>query len=104
MGNPSLIHADIFFFISTIALLIISAGIITALVFIVGILKNVRDMTDRAKAEWGEIVVDVRKLRAALRDEGVKWKHVVDLVRNFFVRDSVKKVKVKKAVKDEVTK
>lgn len=99
MPTSSFIHADIFFFVSTVALVLITAALIWALVYVIGILKNVRDITDRAKAEWSDIVVDVRKLRAALRDEGVKWKHVVDLVRNFFVRDSVKKTK-KTAVKD----
>lgn len=91
MGDASLIHADIFFFISTIALVLIAAGIIWALVYIIGILRNVRDMSDRAQAEWSEIVADSQKLRGALRDEGMKWKHVVDLVRTFFVRDAAKK-------------
>lgn len=95
--STSFIHADIFFFVSTIALMAIAAGIIWALVYVIGILKNVRDVTDRAKVEWGEIILDARKLRAALRDEGVKWKHVVDLVRTFFVRDTMKKTKVKKS-------
>ncbi|HEU5114674.1 MAG TPA: hypothetical protein VFT82_02825 [Candidatus Paceibacterota bacterium] len=91
MGDASLIHADIFFFISTIALVLITAGIVTASVYVIAILRNVRDMTDKGKEEWSEIVSDSKKLRFALRDEGVKWKHVVDLARNFFVRDSVKR-------------
>lgn len=99
-GSTSLIHADIFFFISTISLVLITAGLVIAFVYLIGILKNVREITDRAKLEWSDIVFDIKKLRAALRDEGIKWKHVVDLARNFFVRDSEKKVK--KAVKKSV--
>jgi hypothetical protein len=91
--SSSFIHADIFFFISTISLIIITAGFVLVFVYVLGILRNVRDITDRAKAEWSEIVIDIRKLRIALRDEGVKWKHVVDLVRNFFVRQPAKKIK-----------
>ncbi|HVU06744.1 MAG TPA: hypothetical protein VHE10_03085 [Candidatus Paceibacterota bacterium] len=87
----SLIHADIFFFISTIALVLISIGICITLVYVIAILKNVREMTDKGKEEWDEIVSDSKKLRLALRDEGMKWKHVVDLVRTFFVRDSEKR-------------
>lgn len=98
-GSTSLIHADIFFFISTISLVLITAGLVIAFVYVIGILKNVREITERAKLEWTDIVADVRKLRAALRDEGVKWKHVVDLVRNFFVRDTSKKVAKKKPEK-----
>ena len=94
--SASFIHADIFFFISTIALVLITAGIVWALVYVVRILKNVRDISDRAKAEWEEIVQDAEKLRGVLREEGTKWRHVIGLVRTFFVRDAVKKQKTKK--------
>ncbi|HVT75007.1 MAG TPA: hypothetical protein VHD69_01130 [Candidatus Paceibacterota bacterium] len=100
----SLIHADIFFLVSTVALVLISVGICTALVYAIGILRNVRDMTDKGRAEWDSIVSDSRELRATLRSEGLKWKHVISLVRTFFVRDSEKKavkapVKTSKATK-----
>lgn len=93
MPNESLIHADIFFFISTIALVLISAAIIVASVYAIRILKNIKEVTDKINAESTELVADLKKLRANLRDEGVKWKHVADLARNFFVRKgkSVKK-------------
>lgn len=94
MPSESLIHADIFFFISTIALVLISIGIVIVLVYVIKILRNVGEVTDKIKVESGEIVADLKKLRASLRDEGVKWKHVMDLVRTFFMRKS-KKVKKK---------
>ena len=94
MGNESLIHADIFFFISTIALVLISIGIIVAIVYVIKILKNVREVTDKIKDESSEIVADLKKLRASLRDEGVKWKHVADLARSFFMRKGRKVKKV----------
>lgn len=94
MPNESLIHADIFFFISTIALVLISIGIVIVLVYVIKILRNVGEVTDKIKVESGEIVEDLKKLRASLRDEGIKWKHMADLVRMFFVRKG-KKVKKK---------
>lgn len=94
MPNESLIHADIFFFISTIALVLISIGIVVALVYVIRILRNVGEVTDKIKVESGEIVSDLKKLRANLRDEGIKWKHVAELARLFFMR---KAKKVKKA-------
>lgn len=98
MPNESLIHADIFFFISTIALVLISAGIIIALVYGIKILRNVRDISDRVKEESEEALSDIRKFRRALRDEGIKWKHVADLARNFFVRKGKKARKIADAV------
>jgi hypothetical protein len=95
MPNDSLIHADIFFFISTIALVLISIGIVVVLVYVIKILRNVGEVTDKIKMESGEIVADLKLLRASLRDEGMKWKHVADLIRTFFMRKSKK---AKKAV------
>jgi hypothetical protein len=95
MGNESLIHADIFFFISTIALVAISIGLCVVLYYVWGIVKNVRDISDKVAEESDEIIADVRKLRLSLRDEGVKWGHVLSLVRAFFVR---KEKKVRKVV------
>lgn len=92
MPNESLIHADIFFFISTIALVVISIGFSIALFYIIKILRNLRDISDRANSESEEIVADIKSLRRALRDEGVKWKGVSDLIRLFFSRKA-KKVK-----------
>jgi uncharacterized protein YoxC len=92
MPNESLIHADIFFFISTIALVLISIGIVIATIYVIKILKNIREISDKVNAESTEIVSDVKKLRHALRDEGIKWKHVTDLIRSFFMRKG-KKIK-----------
>ncbi len=104
MPNESLIHADIFFFISTVSLVVLTIAAGIALFYVIKILRNARDISDTIKAESGEIVADSKRLRAALRDEGVKWRHVTHLVRTFFVRDTEKKATRKpKAEKTEVT-
>jgi hypothetical protein len=100
MGNESLIHADIFFFISTIALVAISIGLCVVLYYVWGIAKNVRDISDKVAEESDEIIDDVRKFRLSLRDEGVKWRHVLSLVRAFFVRKEKKVRKVVDTLKD----
>ena len=94
MPNESLIHADIFFFVSTLVLVVLSIGFGIALYYGIKILRNVRDITSEIREESIEVVSDIRKLRKELRDEGIKWKHVADLVRNFFVRKGsrVKKI------------
>ncbi len=99
MGNESLIHADIFFFISTIALVVISIGLCIILYYVWGIAKNIRDISDKVAEESDEILEDVRKLRVSLRDEGVKWRHVLSLVRAFFVKKEKKARRVTDAFK-----
>jgi ABC-type siderophore export system fused ATPase/permease subunit len=93
MPNESLIHADIFFFVSTIALVVLSIGFAIALFYVIKILRDAREISDKIKVESGEIVADSKKLRAALRDEGLKWKHVGHLIRGFFMKDSEKKTR-----------
>lgn len=102
MPNESLIHADIFFFISTISLVVLTVAAAIALFYLIRILRNARDISDTIKSESGEIVADSKRLRAALRDEGLKWRHVTHLVRTFFVKDSDKKKRGSKA--DKATK
>jgi hypothetical protein len=100
MPNESLIHADAFFFISTIALVVLSVGAAVALYYLIKILRNARDVSDRIKAESAEIATDVRKLRAVLKEEGVKWKTIAQLIRSFFTRSAQKKA-ARKAHKAE---
>ena len=64
----TLIHADIFFFISSIATVILVILVSIALCYTIGILKNVREMTDSIKgtvntasAEAKEMVEQVRR-------------------------------------------
>jgi hypothetical protein len=93
MQNTSFIHADIFFFISTIALVVISIGLIIALVYGIKILRNVREFTDVAKEEGYDLLRDLRDVRSALREEGVKWKNIMDFIRSFFTRKAEKPAK-----------
>lgn len=100
MPNESLIHADIFFFISTIALILITAGIVIASVYVIRTLSDARQIMARWKEENEHIIRDVRDLRVAVRGEGVKWKFIADKIASFFEHilsiehaKSVKKVK-----------
>ena len=86
MPNESLIHADVFFFISTIALVGISIGICIALYYLIHILRNVREVSDKVKAEGTEIIADLKRVRLALKEEGMKWKYMIDMVTGFFIR------------------
>lgn len=98
MPNESLIHADAFFFISTVALVVLSIGAAVALYYLIKILRNARDVSDRIKAESSEIAADIRKLRAVMKEEGVKWKTIAQMIRSFFMRDTKKRA-VRKAEK-----
>jgi hypothetical protein len=103
MPNESLIHADVFFFISTIALVVLSIGSGIALFYVIRILRDAGDVAEKIKAESGEIVADSKRLREALRDEGVKWGHIIGLVRGFFMRQPERRPARKAKAKVEST-
>jgi uncharacterized protein YoxC len=82
----TLIHADIFFFISTIALVIISIGIVISLVYVIRILRNVSEVSDKVKEESTEILSDVKELRGTIKKEGFKMKHAVKFMKGLFTK------------------
>lgn len=88
----TLIHADIFFFVSTIALVVISIGIIVALAYLIRILRNVSDVSDKVKEEGSEIIADVKELRTEIKKEGFRMNYV----RRFFNRLLGRRTKSKK--------
>ncbi len=84
MPNESLIHADIFFFITTIALILITAAIVIASVYVIKTLADIRYIVSRWKAENEHFIRDAREFRDAVRGEGVKWKFIADKIAAFF--------------------
>ena len=80
----TLIHADIFFFVSTIALVIISISITIALIFVILILKNLRQLSETVNAEAGHIAEDMKDIRA--KAHSFSWIIAFQLFRKFFIK------------------
>ena len=80
----TLIHADVFFFVSTIALVIVSIGIIIALIFIILILKKLYQLSETVKTEAGHIAEDIDSIRA--KAHGFSWIIAFQLFRKFFIK------------------
>lgn len=69
--NQSLIHADIFFFITTVVVIVLAILLIFALVFIIEILRDARDITRKFKKESEEVLGDLHDLREHIKQEGL---------------------------------
>lgn len=78
-----LIHADIFFFITSIAVVVITAALLVFLYHAIVIARDVRAIVSRALRVEKEIETDVEKVRTTLKEEGVKTKLVTDSVLGF---------------------
>lgn len=66
----TLFQADIFFFITAVATVALSILVGIAVVYLIRILRNVRDISDTAKKEADLLAKDVDDLRGDLRSRG----------------------------------
>ena len=65
----TLIHADVFFFISTIGFILIIICVLIAMIFVLIILRNLAQISKRAKEESFEIINDIKDLRTEAKKE-----------------------------------
>ena len=77
------LHANIFFFITSVAVILVTIFIAWGLYYIVGILKNVRDITERVDQETIELGADIKALRATIKEEGFKLVTLYNFFQKF---------------------
>ena len=90
------IHADVFFFITTMAVIAVALGFIIALFYLVRILRNIYKVSDKIKEESTEILDDIKNARHSLKKDGLKFRDMVNFFKRFFG-----KRKLKEKEKDE---
>jgi hypothetical protein len=71
-----LIHADVFFFVTTIFIVVITAFLMVASVYVIGILKDLKHISGKAKIEGEEILADVKTLRENVKREGASLRQI----------------------------
>lgn len=72
---------DIFFFVTTIAVVTFTVTLVVLMVYLIGVMRNVRDISDIVKIESKNISQDISELRATIKREGMRWKHLTDFLR-----------------------
>lgn len=63
----SLAKSDIFFFITSLVVIIIGIGVTWAFFYIINILRDVKDVSRTVKEETKEIVEDISELRTNVK-------------------------------------
>ena len=61
--------SDLFFFITTVAVVVLSAIIATLLIYLFVIIRDVKQVVHKVKEESVEMLDDIKDLRGKLRDE-----------------------------------
>ncbi len=89
------VHADIFFFITSIAVIVVGAGALIALYYAIVILRDVRAVVEKIRQASEEIEEDFESLRANIKNEGAKIKTIAELILAF-IRRKFPKVRGKK--------
>ena len=67
----TLVHADIFFFIATIGFIIIASLVTVALAYLIGILKRIRDISEKIGDDVKDISGEAKELVQEVRESGV---------------------------------
>lgn len=80
------LHANIFFFITALAVILITAGILWLLFYVIPIARDIRALTSKIRRVGDRLEDDVESLRHDLhafrlsaKEEGVKGKVIIDL-------------------------
>jgi hypothetical protein len=94
-----LVHADIFFFITSIAVVVVAIVLVVAIVYLIQILHDVRHVSRRIRDESEAIWRDIEALRTVVKTEGFKFRHLI----SFFFGLATKKERrsLRKRKKDE---
>ncbi|MDD5083401.1 MAG: hypothetical protein PHT88_00490 [Candidatus Moranbacteria bacterium] len=71
MQNQTLIHADTFFFISSVGFVVLTTLIAAGLLYIIGILRSVKRITDKIENGLDTVGEDMQELVSDLRESRV---------------------------------
>lgn len=80
----TLIHADIFFFVTTIAVIVVGIALVVLIAYLVKVLRSVRKITDMIGDETVLLRRDIGDLRNEIRARGARVAGTVDWFERFF--------------------
>ena len=80
----SIIKSEIFFFITSIAVIVLSIGAAAVLVYAIRVLRDVDHVAKLVRDESDLIAKDVSQLRESAEKEGVKISRLARLFRKYF--------------------
>jgi hypothetical protein len=81
----TLIHADIFFYITTIAVIIVTVFIAIILFYAVKVARKVDSIATTVEQESKNVVGDIDAIRSKVREEGAKFTGFSSFVGRFLL-------------------
>lgn len=75
---------DIFFFITSVATILLTLLAIIIAIYLIKILKDIKYISNKAKLESEKISEDIDQFRQNVRAEGFKIKHAINFISSIF--------------------
>jgi type II secretory pathway pseudopilin PulG len=93
----TLIHADIFFFVTTIVVVIVGIAFTVALIYLAKVLSDIKEITKQVKEEAMLVREDIQGLRSDVKREGFRVERFLMFIKNLFKKTNTRsKKEVKK--------
>lgn len=89
----TLLYADVFFFITAIAIVVLGAAGLVALVYLVQVLAEAKHIAKVIRTEVEKIAGDVRDLRMKLKEEGQALRGIASFIERLGFRKKVRGAK-----------
>ena len=88
-----ILQTNIFFYITSAAVLVVTGFAVVALYYLIGILRDVKDVSDKVKTGTDLVAADLAELRAQVKKGGAKARQLMDFFVQSRKRSSAKKQK-----------
>ncbi len=82
MTTNEFLQQDVFFFVTTIAVVLLTILISVFVIQLIWVTRKIRKFTDRAQREAELLSADLSDLRGNLRREGFKFSHLLGFGRS----------------------
>ena len=79
----SLIKSDVFFFITSIAVVVLTILLCVLIFYLIKVSKDIKYISQKAKSEADNVVKDIQNLRDGVKQQGQNLKNLL----NFFGRN-----------------
>ena len=74
----SVAHSDIFFFITSVVVVVIGAVFAVALIYVVRILKDMKQISGEVRTQSGQIAEDITRVRTKVKESSARIKSIID--------------------------
>jgi len=83
----TLIHADVFFFVTTVMIVIVGIAFTIALIYLATVLSDIKEISKQVKEETILFREDIGNLRSDIRQEGFRVERFLMFFRNLFKKN-----------------